>query len=234
MQWLIDMMKEWVESQNYLTIPDFVTWIYPLYITGTVDPNCTCTYHKYGTFNDKDYYVRNDGEWYIWWDGVDRWYISEILGDSTPPVWSRMDPVAPGLFTPTAPATGNALVSTGYGCPHLCFVDHGDIPVFDWTSVFFISDQAWHDLDLSGIVSPGTKGVLLYCYIRANAASAWFQIRQKGNVNTINIINWRTAVANLTISYDGTCPVGPNRMLEYRLQNVGWLYKNVAVKAWWF
>ncbi|GAH90153.1 unnamed protein product [marine sediment metagenome] len=61
----------------------------------------------------RPYLRRLDDAWFIWWDYSDKyWYISAILGNKTPPVWSKSGPFA-GTYFPTLPATGNATVTAG-------------------------------------------------------------------------------------------------------------------------
>jgi len=56
-------------------------------------------------------YVRGDSAYYIWWDGVDSWYISLVLGVLGLLRWKRTDPNIEGDYVPGGTATGTATVT---------------------------------------------------------------------------------------------------------------------------
>ncbi|MCK5616901.1 hypothetical protein KAR91_84345 [Candidatus Pacearchaeota archaeon] len=256
MQWLIDLIKEWVIAQGYATIAyvdaEIATlkawviaqvyateawvleWITPMHVTGTLDPRANCTYHKGGTHNDRPYYLRDDAEWYIWWNGVDRWWISSELGITGIDKWSRIDPDIEGDYTNQPFAEGTATVTFGYGCPHLCFVDRGDPAAADFAIGDLTKDGAYHDLDLSGIVPAGAKSVSL-SVIGVNAfVNKFASFRTDGNANEFNISLLAVTVALVLNAGDIVVPVTGTHIIEYNLTAGGWVFFAITVKGWWF
>lgn len=79
-------------------------------VTGGPDPDCQGRYAYAGHHANKPFYSRDDNEWFIWWDtNIFAWTISPVLGDATPPVWTKPSPVI-GTYTPWPPATGSPVV----------------------------------------------------------------------------------------------------------------------------
>lgn len=79
-------------------------------VTGGPDPDCQGPYAYAGKHNDESYYSRDAGGWFIWWDTDNfNWTISAVLGDATPPIWTRPDPMT-GTYTPWPPAAGRPVV----------------------------------------------------------------------------------------------------------------------------
>lgn len=245
LEWLIDLMKEWVTAQAYATeawvlaklyaTESFVLeWITPYNVTGDLNPDITCTYFKAGTHNGKPYYKRADGLWYIFWYpfGLDEWWISTAL-DSIDVGWFRTDPNIEGAYTPHV-VTGIATVASGYKMACHAFVDRGDVDTKDFTLPDFTTNLAWHDLDLSGIIPADAKGVCVRLNLKANVTNAYIFFRKKGNVNDINMSILRTQVVNLSIDNDTVISLDENRIVEYKASNVNWVVIDFVVKNWWF
>lgn len=73
----------------------------------------TCNYLHAGTFNNRPYYRRADGVYYLWWDGGLSWIISAFLGPLGPPCFRRYDISIIGEYEPFYGASGIATVSEG-------------------------------------------------------------------------------------------------------------------------
>lgn len=233
-EWVIDIIKEWVIAQTYATMTWVIDWVTPVHITGPLDPNATCTYHKGGTLNNKTWYVRTDGAWFLWWSTLERWFISETLGVEAGPRWVRNTPDVYGGYISIAPASGLATVTSGYGCPHYCFVDRGDPASVDYDIDDLTRDSNWHELDISAIVPYGATCILFTLTVRATVAGNHFIIRDADNVNGVNTSGVRTQVANIRKKADLSCPCSANRKIDYFLTAGNWNLIFLTVKGWWF
>jgi len=80
-------------------------------VAGVLVPDSTGTYETAGWLNGKGYARRADGAYFIWWDGVDRWNISEVLDVIGTLGWERIDAEINGAYSPYGTATGTATVS---------------------------------------------------------------------------------------------------------------------------
>ena len=107
----------YVGRHNYDTgmfEPDYYnkTGVAPDYeITGPTDPNITQIYYNKGNYNEKPYYGKVDELFFIWWDGIDSWIISDTVGETGTTHWKRTNPDVVGEYTPFGTATGTATVS---------------------------------------------------------------------------------------------------------------------------
>lgn len=113
------------------------------------------------------------------------------------------------------------------------FFFRGDIAAFDWTVVDFTADNAWHDLDLSGIVPAGTRCVMFRLDLRDNLVGRTFWLRRDGNVNVHNASGIVTQVANVYNRIQLVCPCSINRMVEYKVPVGGIDIINLVVVGWW-
>ncbi len=82
-------------------------------VTGTLTPDATCNYTTVGWHNGKGYARRADGAYYIWWDGIDTWTISAVLGVQGTDYWTRTDPNINGVYAIGGTAIGEATVAEG-------------------------------------------------------------------------------------------------------------------------
>jgi len=76
-----------------------------------LSPDVTGTYNPVGRYNGKPYYELAGNGYQIWWDGIDRWKISAALGEAETEYWTSPTTAIEGIYTPTAPATGDATVA---------------------------------------------------------------------------------------------------------------------------
>lgn len=111
--------------------------------------------------------------------------------------------------------------------------DRGNVENIDFTLPFFITDNAWHDLDLSAIVPAGARFVLFHTYIKNFTVGKAFYIQTKGNPDAHNISRIEAQISGLGLRADWTCPVNSNRKCEYRAHVGGWSVINLTVKGWW-
>lgn len=113
------------------------------------------------------------------------------------------------------------------------FVDRGDPAAWDYTLNDFTRDAAWHDLDLSGIVPAGAKAIAVFMKIKSNVVGSNLRLRTNGNVNTSNLTELKTQVANVIISFDVVTIPDGNRVVEYYASLAVWTDISLIVKGWW-
>ncbi|GAH27480.1 unnamed protein product [marine sediment metagenome] len=63
--------------------------------------------------NGKGYARREDDLFHIWWDGIDSWIISAVLGTKGTEYWIRNDPNIVGVYAIGEGVTGEATVAEG-------------------------------------------------------------------------------------------------------------------------
>ena len=84
-----------------------------LFVTGALTPDVTGTYSKWGNWQGTQYWKQDGGAWYIWWDGIAFWYISDAVDEAGSIYWSMdgsiLNPA--GTYDPGAGALGTATVS---------------------------------------------------------------------------------------------------------------------------
>lgn len=79
---------------------------------GTLSPDAAGDYSTRGWHGSKAYSQRKaDDAYSLWWDGIDSWIISAVLGTKGTDYWSREDPNIIGVYTPNGEATGDATVA---------------------------------------------------------------------------------------------------------------------------
>ncbi|MCJ7729498.1 MAG: hypothetical protein MUO27_06445, partial [Sedimentisphaerales bacterium] len=79
-------------------------------VTGTLEPDATGNYFYAGERNNKPYYRREDGQFFLWCTGA--WgYIAKILGDNDSGGWYQANGTYPvGNYYPDEPYDGDAYV----------------------------------------------------------------------------------------------------------------------------
>lgn len=112
--------------------------------------------------------------------------------------------------------------------------DRGDPPAPDFSGADLISDNAWHEKDLSSIVPAGVSGCFLTVGIRSGFVNERIQIRQAGNNFGYNVLIQRTQVADQVINADGPVFLGPDLKIEYLLTVGPFAIKQITVKGWFF
>lgn len=74
-------------------------------------PDATGSYTTRGWYNGKGYSQRADDAYSIWWDGIDSWIISAVLGTQGADYWTRTDPNINGVYAVGGTAIGEATVA---------------------------------------------------------------------------------------------------------------------------
>lgn len=83
-------------------------------MSGTLSPDATGNFYTAGLYNGRGYARRADGAYFLWWDGVDTWTISAVLGTPGADYWEEVavSPVS-AAYDPLGTATGVAAVAEG-------------------------------------------------------------------------------------------------------------------------
>lgn len=221
-EWVIDILQEWV-----------LKWITPYKVSGNITPNATCTYFNAGTHNNKPYYRRNN-DWLLWWAvPQERWVISVALNVFVPGAWVAPFDEIEADYAPIGDAAGIATVTRGTKLLCTSYVDRGDPVNYDFFTVNFTRDGAWHELDLSAIVPAGPSAVLIRFYALPAIILAVIQLRERGDVNTRAIAALRATV--VAVWQDGQLIVrlDNTRIIEYQIPAGVWFVVNAVVNGWW-
>jgi len=112
--------------------------------------------------------------------------------------------------------------------------DRGDPNTPDFSGAALITDNAWHIIDLSGIVPAGVSGCFITVSIRSAFINERIQIKQAENTFTYNALTQRTQVANQTIHAEGVVFLGPSLKIKYFFTIGPFAIKSITVKGWFF
>ncbi len=113
------------------------------------------------------------------------------------------------------------------------YVDRGDPAAYDFVTSNFTLDAAWHNLDLSALITLGAKAVLLDFDYKNTSANRHIALKKGGQTNDFNHAQVHTRVAAQDDHASMICAVGPNRIIQYNIDAVGWTYVNMTLRGWW-
>jgi hypothetical protein len=106
------ILAHWYDHTNILIQYNTeLNFLFSYVVTGTLTPDAASMFRAESYYEDKPSYVSKDREWFIWWDNIDSWIISDSVGWKEGPYWSRTDPAIIGTYSPQGGATGTATVS---------------------------------------------------------------------------------------------------------------------------
>lgn len=96
------------------------------------------------------------------------------------------------------------------------YVDRGDPSAVDWDTEDLTLDGAYHDLDLSSIVTD-SAATLVHLSVRFNhnTASSQFVIRENGNSNAVNGMKARIQVSGIPRLFSDFVSMDASRVVEY-------------------
>ncbi|GAI04428.1 unnamed protein product, partial [marine sediment metagenome] len=77
------------------------------------------------------------------------------------------------------------------------YADRGDPAVYDYDKDDLTIDGAWHEMDLSGIVSEKATAVFIIGHLKGAGADWHIMFRKNGNVNEVNHGGMETLRANV-------------------------------------
>lgn len=125
------------------------------------------------------------------------------------------------------------ILSTDIGRP-TGFVDRGDPAAYDYAKEDLTIDGAWHDMDLSGIVSEHAKAVFIIGHLRGAGWDWHIKFRKKGNVNEVAHGGMETIRANIERHRSSIVALDSSRKIQYKVDDEAWDTLDLAVKGWWF
>lgn len=114
----------------------------------------------------------------------------------------------------------------------LKFVNRGDPASEDFGLGDFTFDDAYHDLDLSGIIPEGVKVVLFTIEMNTAASRQRVAFMKKGQINTLNIAYALTQVANMPIVHDLFVVPDSSRFIEYQGSSGVWNTLSMTIRGW--
>jgi hypothetical protein len=81
-------------------------------ITGTLTPDAAGSYSSESQHEGAPSYANSLRTFFVWWDGVDSWIVSDEIGNIENPYWKRTDPAIVGDYTPQNAAVGTATIAS--------------------------------------------------------------------------------------------------------------------------
>ncbi len=75
-------------------------------MTGEVTPDITGPYEYDGDYYERPSYRLVGNGWFIWWDGVQTWNITDVKGVPYGYFWYRIDENIEGTYEPGGDAIG--------------------------------------------------------------------------------------------------------------------------------
>jgi len=114
------------------------------------------------------------------------------------------------------------------------YVDRGDPADYDYAKEDLTIDGAWHDMDLSAIVSEKAKAVFIIGHLEGAAVDWHIMFRKKGNVNEIVHGGMETLRAGVERHRSSIVALDDNRVIQYKIDDEAWTTLDLAVKGWWF
>ncbi len=112
------------------------------------------------------------------------------------------------------------------------FVDRGDAVGTDFSVGDLTIDDAWHDLDLSGIIPVNAKAVILRVECSSPSAGDRSKFRTKGHSREDNVSIARSQVTGINIGYDLVVVPDINGVVEYRVSTGVYTVFEIVVGGW--
>jgi len=125
----------------------------------------------------------------------------------------------------------SSLFNTGKGSNYR-YCDRGDPSSPDWDTGDLTTDNSWHDIDCSSIVSSDATAIIFNVYIKDDATNSYIQLRKNGNSNDNAVNTLRTQVANQGIDGLFCIPCDSNQVVEYRSTNTTFTSIQITILGW--
>lgn len=113
------------------------------------------------------------------------------------------------------------------------YIDRGDPVDFDWNHTTLILDNNWHTLDLSGIVDPNAKAVLIRGFMESSVALRTIIFRRHGITNEPLQSIMSTQVANLPNYLQKVVALSTDLKIEYKARTGPWNFFFLVISGWW-
>lgn len=113
------------------------------------------------------------------------------------------------------------------------YVHRGDPGAWDFLIGDFTINDAWHELDLSGIVPANTSAVHLLVTINNTGVGKLIQFRHTSQVNVNNVASCKLKVAGISDWFDIVQALDTNRKIDYYVISGGWTFIGIVARGWW-
>ena len=123
------------------------------------------------------------------------------------------------------------LVIAAIGIPP-CYIDRGQTSGPDFTEATLTIDNAWHELDLSGIVPDGASAVVLRCGFHSDIVNWVFRLRKHGTTMTQVTSVGTQQVAGIKMAHTPTIGISTDRKIDYRFVAAANLALTITVRGW--
>lgn len=114
-----------------------------------------------------------------------------------------------------------------------CYIERPTGSVDFEKDTHLITDDAWHELDISSIVGVGAKAVLFHLRGESNDISGCVRLKNKSQAGFATHCTLRLQVAGHPIAGHYVVAVGADRIIEYKIENIVWIMLLLTVKGWW-
>lgn len=112
------------------------------------------------------------------------------------------------------------------------FVDRGDPATGDFEVGDLTTNNAWHDLDLSGIVTAGATHVCISLTAECACGTGKGRFRKNGNSNEYNML-WVTSYnPNKDAHISGFVALDGDLKIEYKIADITWATFRILVCGW--
>lgn len=115
-----------------------------------------------------------------------------------------------------------------------CFFSRGNPDNWDFETSDFVTDGAWHNLDLSSIVPVGASAVLISGSVLDFTAGLVFLLREPGLADSAGAGRIVTQVSNIDNWFSFVVPLDTNRFISYYATNTTWTRIRMSVAGWFF
>ena len=103
----------------------------------------------------------------------------------------------------------------------------------DFVLADFTTDGEWHELDLSSILPEDAKLIDVYVHIQDNLVGNFFTLKSYGEVNSYNVIEVHSEVANTENDTEGFLYVGDKRIIQYKATDTVFTNIKLTIRGYW-
>lgn len=170
------------------------------------------------TFNDTTKSLTLGGSFYL-----KEMAVAKADGASYGQLWVKDD--APNTLWFTNDVGDDTQLGTS-------FITAGDPATYDFVKSDLTLNNAFHDMDLSGIAPAGAKAVIMSVRMRTATVGSYFAIKPGSNTNNFNISYAATQVANQFFYSPLTIEMDASMVLKYAAANVTWTNVDISILGW--
>lgn len=113
------------------------------------------------------------------------------------------------------------------------YVHRGDPSSADWTQADLTGDDAWHELDISSVVTDEDATMVMFAMsISDNSTNKTLGVRPSENSEDYNVNNFRTYASNIRSYGIGQVVLTEGRKVDYWLSSAV-TSATITVAGWW-